>query len=38
MIGVMAGRAAGASSLDQIGPFALTVRDCALLMQVICGQ
>ena len=32
------GLIAFASSLDQIGPFALTVRDCALLMQVICGQ
>ena len=32
------GLIAFASSLDQIGPFALTVRDCALLMQVICGK
>jgi aspartyl-tRNA(Asn)/glutamyl-tRNA(Gln) amidotransferase subunit A len=32
------GLIAFASSLDQIGPLALTVRDCALLMQVICGQ
>ena len=32
------GLVAFASSLDQIGPFALTVRDCALLMQVICGE
>jgi aspartyl-tRNA(Asn)/glutamyl-tRNA(Gln) amidotransferase subunit A len=32
------GLIAFASSLDQIGPFALTVRDCALLLQVICGK
>jgi aspartyl-tRNA(Asn)/glutamyl-tRNA(Gln) amidotransferase subunit A len=32
------GLIAFASSLDQIGPFALTVRDAALLMQVICGK
>ncbi|HYX84014.1 MAG TPA: Asp-tRNA(Asn)/Glu-tRNA(Gln) amidotransferase subunit GatA [Gaiellales bacterium] len=32
------GLIAFASSLDQIGPFALTVRDCALAMQVICGR
>jgi aspartyl-tRNA(Asn)/glutamyl-tRNA(Gln) amidotransferase subunit A len=32
------GLIAFASSLDQVGPFALTVRDCALLMQVICGE
>jgi aspartyl-tRNA(Asn)/glutamyl-tRNA(Gln) amidotransferase subunit A len=31
------GLIAFASSLDQIGPFALSVRDCALAMQVICG-
>src|SRR4051794_15882032 len=32
------GLIAFASSLDQVGPFALTVRDAALLMQVICGK
>ncbi|HET6167593.1 MAG TPA: amidase family protein, partial [Marmoricola sp.] len=32
------GLIAFASSLDQIGPFAHTVRDCALLLQVICGK
>lgn len=32
------GLVAFASSLDQIGPFARTVRDCALLTQVICGH
>jgi len=32
------GLIAFASSLDQIGPFALTVRDCALLLEVICGK
>ena len=32
------GLIAFASSLDQIGPFALTVRDCALLLEVICGN
>jgi aspartyl-tRNA(Asn)/glutamyl-tRNA(Gln) amidotransferase subunit A len=32
------GLVAFASSLDQIGPFARTVRDAALVMNVICGQ
>lgn len=32
------GLAAFASSLDQIGPFARTVEDAALLLQVIAGQ
>jgi aspartyl-tRNA(Asn)/glutamyl-tRNA(Gln) amidotransferase subunit A len=27
-----------ASSLDQIGPLARTVRDCAMLLNVICGR
>jgi aspartyl-tRNA(Asn)/glutamyl-tRNA(Gln) amidotransferase subunit A len=31
------GLVAFASSLDQIGPFARNVRDCALLMNAICG-
>jgi len=31
------GLIAFASSLDQIGPFALTAQDCALLLQVISG-
>ena len=31
------GLVAFASSLDQIGPLGKTVRDCALLMNVICG-
>jgi aspartyl-tRNA(Asn)/glutamyl-tRNA(Gln) amidotransferase subunit A len=32
------GVTAFASSLDQVGPFAKTVRDCALLMSVIAGH
>ena len=32
------GLVAFASSLDQIGPLGKTVRDCALLMNVICGH
>jgi len=32
------GLVAFASSLDQIGPFGKTVRDTALLLNVICGQ
>lgn len=32
------GLTAYASSLDQIGPFARTVRDCALLLNVIAGR
>ena len=32
------GLAAFASSLDQIGPFAQTVEDAALLLEVICGH
>lgn len=32
------GLIAFASSLDQIGPFALTARDCALLLSVISGH
>lgn len=32
------GLVAFASSLDQIGPFGKDVRDCALLMNVICGH
>jgi aspartyl-tRNA(Asn)/glutamyl-tRNA(Gln) amidotransferase subunit A len=32
------GVVAFASSLDQVGPFALTVRDCALLFGVIAGH
>ena len=32
------GLVAFASSLDQIGPFARTVRDCASVLQVIAGQ
>ncbi len=32
------GLVAFASSLDQIGPFARDVRDCAMLLDVICGH
>lgn len=32
------GLVAFASSLDQIGPFARNVQDCALMMSVICGH
>jgi aspartyl-tRNA(Asn)/glutamyl-tRNA(Gln) amidotransferase subunit A len=32
------GLVAFASSLDQIGPFARDVRDCAMLLNVICGH
>jgi len=32
------GLVAFASSLDQIGPFARTVEDCALVMNAICGR
>jgi aspartyl-tRNA(Asn)/glutamyl-tRNA(Gln) amidotransferase subunit A len=32
------GVVAFASSLDQVGPFARTVKDCALLTQVLCGR
>jgi len=32
------GIVAFASSLDQIGPFAKTVRDCALLLRIIAGR
>jgi len=32
------GLVAFASSLDQIGPFAKNVRDCAILMNAICGH
>jgi aspartyl-tRNA(Asn)/glutamyl-tRNA(Gln) amidotransferase subunit A len=32
------GVVAYASSLDQVGPFGRTVRDCALLLQVIAGR
>jgi len=32
------GLIAFASSLDQIGPFAWTIEDCALVLQAICGH
>jgi aspartyl-tRNA(Asn)/glutamyl-tRNA(Gln) amidotransferase subunit A len=32
------GLVAFASSLDQIGPFARTTRDCAMLLNAICGR
>jgi aspartyl-tRNA(Asn)/glutamyl-tRNA(Gln) amidotransferase subunit A len=32
------GLVAFASSLDQIGPFARTTRDCALLLNALCGR
>ncbi|PJI09030.1 MULTISPECIES: Asp-tRNA(Asn)/Glu-tRNA(Gln) amidotransferase subunit GatA [Clostridium] len=32
------GLIAFASSLDQIGPFGKTVKDCAQLLQVVCGE